>query len=237
MREVSPEPGDRVVGGIQVMPERSEPLRPPLQHRFEVRGLVAGSSRLGQGEYVLGGDLVGAGAGFAGQQVLGKGDGGAAVGEAPVADTLAGEMVALGSPGGVAIRIARTHGGREACGRHAEAQSLAFEAAVQPRLRDLGPTDAAMRGLLIRSAAYSAARSGDRDGVRELNREVAAIAARLGAESQRPLNCASMQERSARLPSSSTVSPPRTMPATLLLLCSRPGIAALCRHPLPAAAR
>ena len=42
------------------------------------------------------------------------------------------------------------------------------------------PQRLAERGLLIQSAAYTAARSGDRAGMRELTGEAAAIAARLG---------------------------------------------------------
>jgi hypothetical protein len=65
-------------------------------------------------------------------------------------------------------------------GWHAQAMSIALSAAGQPGLRDGDPDRAAERGLLIQSAAYTAARNGDRSGMRELTSEAAAIAAGLG---------------------------------------------------------
>jgi transcriptional regulator with XRE-family HTH domain len=65
-------------------------------------------------------------------------------------------------------------------GWYAQAMSIAMSAAGQPGLRDGDPQRAAERGLLIQSAAYTAARSGDRTGMRELTSEAAAIAAGLG---------------------------------------------------------
>jgi hypothetical protein len=65
-------------------------------------------------------------------------------------------------------------------GWHAQAMSIALSAAGQPGLRDGDPDRAAERGLLIQSAAYTAARNGDRFGMRELTSEAAAIAAALG---------------------------------------------------------
>ena len=65
-------------------------------------------------------------------------------------------------------------------GWHAQAMSIALSAAGQPGLRDGDPDRAAERGLLIQSAAYTAARNGDRSGMRELTSEAAAIAAALG---------------------------------------------------------
>ena len=65
-------------------------------------------------------------------------------------------------------------------GWYAQAMSIAMSAAGQPGLRDGDPQRAAERGLLIQSAAYTAARSGDRTGMRELTNQAAAIAAGLG---------------------------------------------------------
>jgi hypothetical protein len=64
-------------------------------------------------------------------------------------------------------------------GWHAQALSIALTAADHPDLRSGGPACAAQRGLLIQSAAYTAARSGDRTGMRQLTDEAAAIAADL----------------------------------------------------------
>ncbi|GGO59445.1 XRE family transcriptional regulator [Streptomyces lasiicapitis] len=60
-----------------------------------------------------------------------------------------------------------------------QALSIALNAADAPALR-ASRSGAAERGLLIQSAAYSAARGGDREGMRELTDEAAAIAAGLG---------------------------------------------------------
>ncbi len=65
-------------------------------------------------------------------------------------------------------------------GWHAQAMSIALTAAANPGLRGDDPRLAAERGLLLQSAAYTAARSGDKDGMRELTGEAAAIATRLG---------------------------------------------------------
>lgn len=65
-------------------------------------------------------------------------------------------------------------------GWHAQAASIALTAAASPGLRVTDRRLAAERGLLIQSAAYTAARVGDRDGMRELTAEAAALAARLG---------------------------------------------------------
>ncbi|MEV7004886.1 hypothetical protein [Streptosporangium sp. NPDC051022] len=65
-------------------------------------------------------------------------------------------------------------------GWHAQAMSIAMSAADH---LDAGKGDArhmAERGLLIQSAAYTAARCGDRTGMRELTDQAAAIAAQLG---------------------------------------------------------
>jgi hypothetical protein len=64
-------------------------------------------------------------------------------------------------------------------GRHAQAASIALTAAASPRLRGTDPRLAAERGLLIQSAAYTAARAADRDVMREMTGQAAAIAARL----------------------------------------------------------
>jgi transcriptional regulator with XRE-family HTH domain len=61
-----------------------------------------------------------------------------------------------------------------------QAASIALAAAADPRLAGDDPRRAAERGLLIQSAAYSAARAGDRDGMRELTGEAVSIASRLG---------------------------------------------------------
>lgn len=60
-----------------------------------------------------------------------------------------------------------------------QALSIALIAADDPGLR-ASRSGAAERGLLIQSAAYSAARGGDREGMRELTDEAAAIAKELG---------------------------------------------------------
>ncbi|MFF0309315.1 hypothetical protein ACFYSC_17950 [Streptosporangium sp. NPDC004379] len=61
-----------------------------------------------------------------------------------------------------------------------QAMSIALAAADDPGLRSAGRAGAAERGLLIQSAAYTAARSGDRQGMRQLTAEAAAIATELG---------------------------------------------------------
>jgi hypothetical protein len=63
---------------------------------------------------------------------------------------------------------------------HDQAAAIALAAAASPLLAGPGPRLAAERGLLIQSAAYTAARSGDRDSMRELTDQAAAIAVRLG---------------------------------------------------------
>lgn len=64
-------------------------------------------------------------------------------------------------------------------GWHAQAMTIALTAAASPGLSGSDPRLAAQRGLLIQSAAYTAARAGDRDQMREMTGEAAAIAARL----------------------------------------------------------
>ncbi|WP_249416565.1 XRE family transcriptional regulator [Streptomyces sp. TS71-3] len=61
-------------------------------------------------------------------------------------------------------------------GWHDQALTLALNAADDPALREAGTQGAATRGLLIQSAAYTVAWQGDRDGMRELTAEAAAIA-------------------------------------------------------------
>ncbi|MFJ2407336.1 helix-turn-helix domain-containing protein [Streptomyces xanthochromogenes] len=60
-----------------------------------------------------------------------------------------------------------------------EAMTLALTAAADPRLRGAGSDGAAQRGLLVQSAAYTAARGGDAQGMRDLTQEAAAIATTL----------------------------------------------------------
>jgi hypothetical protein len=64
-------------------------------------------------------------------------------------------------------------------GWYAQATVIALTAADDPALHGGNPAFTAERGLLIQSAAYTAARSGDRHGMRELTDEAAAIAAQL----------------------------------------------------------
>lgn len=66
-------------------------------------------------------------------------------------------------------------------GWHQEALSIALTAADHPDLRSAGRAGTAVRGLLVQSASYTLARRGDRDGMRELTDEAAAIAKELGA--------------------------------------------------------
>ncbi|MBH1934289.1 helix-turn-helix transcriptional regulator [Streptomyces sp. AV19] len=63
---------------------------------------------------------------------------------------------------------------------HEQALSIALAAADHPALRGGEPALAAQRGLLIQSAAYTAARAGDAAGMRELTGEAAAVARELG---------------------------------------------------------
>ncbi|MFI6528243.1 XRE family transcriptional regulator [Streptomyces uncialis] len=65
-------------------------------------------------------------------------------------------------------------------GRHQVALSIAMTAADHADLRSAGRAGAALRGLLVQSASYTLARRGDRDGMRELTDEAAAIAKELG---------------------------------------------------------
>jgi transcriptional regulator with XRE-family HTH domain len=65
-------------------------------------------------------------------------------------------------------------------GWHEQASCIALSAAASPLLAGPGTRLAAERGLLIQSAAYTAARAGDRDGMRELTDEAASIAAQFG---------------------------------------------------------
>ncbi|MEU5608427.1 helix-turn-helix domain-containing protein [Streptomyces sparsogenes] len=60
------------------------------------------------------------------------------------------------------------------------AMSIALSAADAPALRSAGPECAAARGLLIQSAAYTAARDRDQAGMRKLTEEAASIAKELG---------------------------------------------------------
>jgi hypothetical protein len=63
---------------------------------------------------------------------------------------------------------------------HDQAASIALTAAASPLLASTNPRLAAERGLLLQSAAYTAARAGDRDTMRELTGQAASIAAGLG---------------------------------------------------------
>ncbi|GAA3603490.1 hypothetical protein GCM10022223_18920 [Kineosporia mesophila] len=60
-----------------------------------------------------------------------------------------------------------------------QALSIALSVADDPRLRRAGREGTAMRGLLVQSAAYTAAKIGDGQGMRELTTEAAVIAAGL----------------------------------------------------------
>jgi transcriptional regulator with XRE-family HTH domain len=62
-------------------------------------------------------------------------------------------------------------------GWHEQASSIALSAAASLLPAGPGTRLAAERGLLIQSAAYTAARAGDRDGMRELTDEAASVAA------------------------------------------------------------
>jgi transcriptional regulator with XRE-family HTH domain len=63
-------------------------------------------------------------------------------------------------------------------GWHEQAASIALSAASSPLLAGESPRLTAERGLLVQSAAYTAARAGDRDGMRELTDKAASVAAR-----------------------------------------------------------
>lgn len=63
---------------------------------------------------------------------------------------------------------------------HEQALSIALAAADHPDLRGGEPALAAQRGLLVQSAAYTVARTGDAAGMRELTGEATAIAKELG---------------------------------------------------------
>ncbi|RJL23965.1 helix-turn-helix domain-containing protein [Bailinhaonella thermotolerans] len=65
-------------------------------------------------------------------------------------------------------------------GWHDRAAEIALSAAVDPRLRGEGPRLKAQRGLLIMSAAYTAAKGQNRSGMRELTGEAMSIAITLG---------------------------------------------------------
>ncbi|RPK59722.1 MULTISPECIES: hypothetical protein [unclassified Streptomyces] len=65
---------------------------------------------------------------------------------------------------------------------HDQALSIALTAADHPGLRGGGPDHTAERGLLIQSAAYTAAWAGDAAGMRELTDEAAAIAKDIGGD-------------------------------------------------------
>ncbi|GGR80792.1 hypothetical protein GCM10010269_19930 [Streptomyces humidus] len=65
-------------------------------------------------------------------------------------------------------------------GWHDQALSIALSAADNPDLRGIGRAGTAVRGLLVQSASYTLARRGDRDGMRELTDEAAALAKELG---------------------------------------------------------
>lgn len=65
-------------------------------------------------------------------------------------------------------------------GWHDQALSIAVSAADNPDLRGIGRAGTAVRGLLVQSASYTLARRGDRDGMRELTGEAAALAKELG---------------------------------------------------------
>jgi hypothetical protein len=90
----------------------------------------------------------------------------------------------LASGGGDALAVGEAARNLEVLARkagwHEQASSIALSAAGSPLLSGKSPRLAAERGLLIQSAAYTAARAGDRDGMRELTCEAASIAAGLG---------------------------------------------------------
>ena len=65
-------------------------------------------------------------------------------------------------------------------GWHSQATAIALAAAASPRLRGADPRLAGERGLLIQSAAYTAARACDRDGMRELTSRAMSLAEGIG---------------------------------------------------------
>lgn len=85
-----------------------------------------------------------------------------------------GDPLAVGEAARNLAVLARKAGWRE------QAASIALAAAASPLLAGPGARLVAERGLLIQSAAYTAARAGDRDTMRELTDEAASIAASLG---------------------------------------------------------
>ena len=85
-----------------------------------------------------------------------------------------GEPLAVGEAARYLAVLARK------AGWHEQAASIALSAAASPLLAGKSPALAAERGLLIQCAAYTAARAGDRDGMRELTDEAASIAAQSG---------------------------------------------------------
>ncbi|MQS38296.1 XRE family transcriptional regulator [Streptomyces katsurahamanus] len=84
-------------------------------------------------------------------------------------------------------------------GWHDEALSIALSAADHPDLRSAGRAGNALRGLLVQSAAYTAARGGDRDGMRELTDEAAAIAKELGTGTTPPSDHAAFSPLTVQL--------------------------------------
>jgi hypothetical protein len=85
-----------------------------------------------------------------------------------------GDPLAVGEAARNLAVLARKAGWRE------QAASIALAAAASPLLAGPSARLVAERGLLIQSAAYTAARAGDRDTMRELTDEAASIAASLG---------------------------------------------------------
>ncbi|WP_421107035.1 helix-turn-helix domain-containing protein [Streptomyces sp. NEAU-S77] len=65
-------------------------------------------------------------------------------------------------------------------GWHDQSLTLALGAAEDPALREAGNAGIAQRGLLIQSAAYTVAHQRDKEGMRQLTKEAAAIAEELG---------------------------------------------------------
>jgi transcriptional regulator with XRE-family HTH domain len=89
------------------------------------------------------------------------------------ADTAAAPFVSAEAARNLAVLARKT-------GWHSQAMAIALNAADRSELRTGTSQHAAQRGLLIQSAAYSAAKAGDRATMRELTDEAASIAARLG---------------------------------------------------------
>ncbi|MFE7134775.1 XRE family transcriptional regulator [Streptomyces sp. NPDC057638] len=84
-------------------------------------------------------------------------------------------------------------------GWHDEALSIALSAADDRDLRNAGRAGNALRGLLVQSAAYTAARGGDREGMRELTDEAAAIAGELDTSATPPSDHAAFGPLTVRL--------------------------------------